>query len=478
MEHIDISEHIESFNEHISIDENLRIVVSGAFGSGKTYFLNRFFDGNQSYNLIKIFPVNYSVASNEDIFELIKFDILFELLCNSKVLFDKEYFDRFLTSQVYANQNAFELLKPLIEKIPKLGKTIVAATEALIEFCKEFEKFHKNVQVDDFKKAVDYIQQIKAQMASVEEDHITELIRSSIQSLSEENKKTVLIIDDLDRIDPEHIFRILNVFSAHFDINTNENKFFFDKVILVCDIENIRAIFHTRYGSTIDFSGYIDKFYSRNIFRFDNNLKIEQFIERCVQLVKFNTTAAQVINIRSYSRQYVFLVCVLKDLLSRHYINLRKLLALKNLPFARSGEVNFLLPKNYVTRQDYPIIIVIELLIEILGNKKLLIEAINELQNFNTSLESQSYDFAGLIIPLLDIKENKSNCGEIYTFQDAERNIYFKYSLSHNREDGYFADVNPSVANYDRDSSFEFHQPNVLKYFLKLIQQLDRYRAI
>jgi KAP family P-loop domain len=286
MEEIDISNHIKNFKEHLDIEGNLRIVVSGAFGSGKTYFLNKFFADNKGFNLIKLFPVNYSVASNEDIFELIKFDVLFELLGNPQISFDKEYFNSFLTSQVFIQQNAFDILKPLIEKIPKIGKLVVKATDVLINFSEKFEKFHKAVQVDDLQKVGAYIEKIKNAIASIEEDSITELIRVSVQSLANEKTKTVLLIDDLDRVDPEHIFRILNVFSSHFDMARDENKFFFDRIILVCDVDNIRNIFHNRYGSNIDFSGYIDKFYSRNIFRFDNNLKVREVIIKLIITVR------------------------------------------------------------------------------------------------------------------------------------------------------------------------------------------------
>ena len=41
-------------------------------------------------------------------------------------------------------------------------------------------------------------------------------------------KKNVLVIDDLDRIDPEHIFRILNILSVHNNHFDSENKFSFD----------------------------------------------------------------------------------------------------------------------------------------------------------------------------------------------------------------------------------------------------------
>jgi hypothetical protein len=91
-------------------------------------------------------------------------------------------------------------------------------------------------------------------------------------------KKSVLIIDDLDRLDPEHIFRILNIFSAFQDQHKETNKFGFDKVILVFDVENVRSIFRHKYGSGADFSGYLDKFYSQEIFWFDNELLKRHFV--------------------------------------------------------------------------------------------------------------------------------------------------------------------------------------------------------
>ena len=73
-------------------------------------------------------------------------------------------------------------------------------------------------------------------------------------------KRKVLIIDDLDRMDPDHIFRIMNVFAAQFDHERfGYNKFAFDKVIIVCDLDNLRNLFAHKYGSNVDFSGYIDK---------------------------------------------------------------------------------------------------------------------------------------------------------------------------------------------------------------------------
>src|SRR5690606_38625896 len=109
-----------------------------------------------------------------------------------------------------------------------------------------------------------------------EEDFYSQLILQLVnqlkasQSDTDDCKETVLIIDDLDRVDPDHIFRILNVLSAQIDKVGTNNKFGFDKIILVFDQCNVRNIFKNRYGANVDYVGYIDKFYSHVIFEFKN----------------------------------------------------------------------------------------------------------------------------------------------------------------------------------------------------------------
>ena len=54
--------------------------------------------------------------------------------------------------------------------------------------------------------------------------------------------KSVVIIEDLDRIVPAHLFRIMNVLSSQVDNPyysevPHRNKFGFDKIILVMDYE-------------------------------------------------------------------------------------------------------------------------------------------------------------------------------------------------------------------------------------------------
>ncbi|MBU6196576.1 MAG: hypothetical protein KGO93_03290 [Cyanobacteria bacterium REEB446] len=73
-----------SFEKHLESPDNHRIIFSAKYGEGKTYFLKNIFfssDENQKkYETVHLFPVNYAVASNEDIFELIKRDIITNLI--------------------------------------------------------------------------------------------------------------------------------------------------------------------------------------------------------------------------------------------------------------------------------------------------------------------------------------------------------------------------------------------------------------
>lgn len=76
----------QNFDDHLLLENNHRIIFSGKFGMGKTFFLQRYFDQHQDkYNTIILSPVNYVVSSNENIFELIKADILKQLFLTRKI---------------------------------------------------------------------------------------------------------------------------------------------------------------------------------------------------------------------------------------------------------------------------------------------------------------------------------------------------------------------------------------------------------
>lgn len=114
-----------------------------------------------------------------------------------------------------------------------------------------------------------------------EEDGYTKLIRMAIEWISQDHslngeerkaKKPVLIIEDLDRLDPKHLFRILNVVSAHIDDSKQPdivgNKFGFNNIVLVMDYDVTKHIFHHFYGEQACYEGYMSKFLSREPFRY------------------------------------------------------------------------------------------------------------------------------------------------------------------------------------------------------------------
>lgn len=136
---------------------------------------------------------------------------------------------------------------------------------------------------DEKKHTVDkYLSQFANTAGCIhEEDGYTKLIKKAIKWISQDHslngkvkkaKKPVLIIEDLDRLDPKHLFRILNVVSAHIDDSKQPdivgNKFGFNNIVLVMDYDVTKHIFHHFYGAQACYEGYMSKFLSREPFRY------------------------------------------------------------------------------------------------------------------------------------------------------------------------------------------------------------------
>jgi len=289
---IDHSSIETDFLSHLGLEENNRILFTAAFGAGKSTFLQEVFGKNDDYFTIKLFPVNYSVSPNEDVFELIKFDLLIELLRNYKEDIDliKEDFSVLLLSQMFVLKEL--KLTPIIFAILKqCGKIGKSAVDIIEEVKKQYADFNGEMKYDESELIANFLTLIENQKGSENEmDSISTLIKNLVFRIKEKrpNCKSVLIIDDLDRLDPDHTFRLINIFSAHFDKIDNSNKFGFDKVIFVCDFENIRKIFHHKYGPDVDFAGYSDKFFSQVPYEFDNRQYINEKIDGIISGIKFS----------------------------------------------------------------------------------------------------------------------------------------------------------------------------------------------
>lgn len=319
----------KEFREHLNENGNNRILFSAPFGQGKTTFLKKFFEDEVTkYEVFHLFPVNYAIASNEDIFRYIKAEIFYKLI-QKGVTFEKEIIPHNIAFPVYIQNHFLEVLLPLVRLIPKIGGDIYDIVNDLTKIKENYVKEMTNINVDEEQKAIDYLKAIHEEEGSLFEDNFySQLIRQLIDQLKESGKKTVLVIDDTDRMDPDHIFRILNVFAAHFDSYDynlgDSNKFGFDKIVIVCDYENLHRIFSHKYGPRTDFAGYIDKFFSKCIFRFDNSSAINAIINSIVP--------------DEFKNRLPYFELIISDLIKTDNISLREVLKLKESQLARTAD--------------------------------------------------------------------------------------------------------------------------------------------
>ena len=251
MNTIDITSELRRFEKHL--EHNPRTIFSAKFGDGKTYFLQEYMRQHKSDTLfIVLHPINYSVATNEDVFEYIKRDILVEL---SK----QEEFKEVDWEKVKKTLIDYD---SVLEECEFLSDALPVAKAMLVPF-RLFNKIDDKYAID---KYFDRFSQMKGVI--FEQDQFTAAIKATIEEIREKGKRCVLIIEDLDRIDPRHLFRILNVLGAHIDEEKDTNKFGFDNIVAVLHYYTTEHVFHHFYGEQADYSGYMAKFYCHNIFEY------------------------------------------------------------------------------------------------------------------------------------------------------------------------------------------------------------------
>lgn len=239
-----------------------RIIFSARFGDGKSYFLNEFMksyvEKDNDYYFITLHPVNYVVEENRDVIEYIKRDILFQLIKDNRIYDFKEGYDKIFDA-VCNKESLLKLGDFVASIIPIEG--LKDGYEALKDLASTIHEKYKSQDV--LHVVDDYLNGFYGKSGSISEcDAFTCLIQKSLEQMK---AKSVLIIEDLDRIDPAHLFRIMNVLSSQVDNPyysevPHGNKFGFDKIILVMDYEIARHLFHHFYGKEANYEGYMNKF--------------------------------------------------------------------------------------------------------------------------------------------------------------------------------------------------------------------------
>jgi len=131
------------FDIHLKKKENKHVLFSAAFGTGKTYFLDKYFKSSDSYKAFFLSPVKYVVGQNEDIFEYIKIDIAMQLLQEDAIVKEvpfKANLDQYLYQ--YLINKPYEVAELLFEsikesEIPKVKEGV----ELLLKGLKSRDKF-------------------------------------------------------------------------------------------------------------------------------------------------------------------------------------------------------------------------------------------------------------------------------------------------------------------------------------------------
>ena len=396
------------FEMFLSVD-NKRIFFSGRFGIGKTFFLQKFFEERTSeYDVYHLFPVNYQISSNENIVEFLKYDILVELLKKHPKAFEaenvkgvKENFKIFAAFWkdhglgTRLSKSAIDTLlsvpDPFSQVLGRLGRPI----SALFTLKKDFEEFKQDYLSSDGGIAGKFMKAIESENNLAATDHISHLLYEKIGQLKisrEKKKRSVLILDDFDRIDPEHTFRILNILSAHME-GDEENKFGFDHIIIVGDIDNLRNIFRHRYGADTDFWGYFDKFFTVEPYSFDNEKAISDVVYRLASLIKYEESLLKS-EMKHLGIINNLLEEVLKDAFTVKAMNLRQLYKPIDHTFPEMREGVY--PrraggKSSLRRQALEI--GIKLLVAIYGTEADLLEALEKIRDNSSDTVYQGMDY-------------------------------------------------------------------------------------
>lgn len=279
---ISMDDAILAFERHLN--SHPRAILSARFGDGKSCFLSAAENKLKGrYVFLKVYPVNYQVAENKDIFEYIKRDILFQLYGSGMVPESYEVPDS-IASYFFLQNNWDEFAEEILNELSLFdsSNTIRAALGAarfLRSMKNRYEAFKANggdlgVKLESFIESFE-------KDGIYEADPITSVLCDIIKNWkkSHRRKKICLVFEDLDRIDPAHIFRILNVISAQMDYGykygvsprSNSlvgNKFGVDNIVVCLDYDNLKGVFEHFYGQKACFEGYINKFSDRGIFRY------------------------------------------------------------------------------------------------------------------------------------------------------------------------------------------------------------------
>lgn len=299
------------------------------------------------------------------------------------------------TLPLFISKHPAKIVSKLLSFIPFVGKEIDELYKKGEKLYEEIKKHTGEVNDSSEGNQIEkYLEEIESSEVSIyENDFITKIIGKAVDRKHKEGKKTVLIIDDLDRLDPEHIFRILNVFASQFDNYNNKgksNKFGLAKIINVCDLENIRNIYKNRYGADVDFLGYINKFYSVEPFNFGNYKDLKEISLNILNRININFPQREPIsfgtyinNIHNNGKCSIGIYQIIANLLFFDFISLRTLLINSEERSFEAYDRN-LIEEKVFDNDDFSVIIEAKIINNLLGDFENTMHVMTKLESIST----------------------------------------------------------------------------------------------
>jgi len=200
----------------------ITIILNGAYGAGKTTLLNFIIEKNKAEN---------------DVYTIIKYDAW-----DNNLFRDPLNPILHTVSKVQSNGGKIkETAKNIIKNIPKVMIGALANMHG-VDLQAFLEKYDIFEEYDEYTKAID-----KFKVALLENCN---------------NKKMVLLIDELDRCLPEYQIRVLEILYHFLDI---PNLI----VIIALDKQQLEQAIRDKFGNNLDITGYLTKF-----IRYEINLPI------------------------------------------------------------------------------------------------------------------------------------------------------------------------------------------------------------
>ena len=313
-EHVHIPELITNFEPVFErmLEANSSMLFSGKFGSGKSYFLNHYFQqaaNAAKYCVVYTQPSGYYHAADEDVLGYLKYDILFELLRQSD-----------LEELVGEDVGTFSTLLHMLQEDGVAPVTVLGAAVVLLLFAgpgaaigplqlakltglassgaamyskglQWLEETKRRLNEDDSTRLEEHLKLLSERRNSLfEESAINDLIHKLLQQQSDRDKQTVLIVDDLDRMLPDDCLSFLNLLSVHtipsndVHLSRRKNLYGFDRIIICGHLANLEAAIEHKFGPRYDSAGYMAKIFAERILDYDPAQILSTIIRRRFEL--------------------------------------------------------------------------------------------------------------------------------------------------------------------------------------------------